>query len=91
MNQPKLVESHSSKTTPQYKFHMGIKEFCNDGREATKQELYKNLLRMDAVTMVKPENLEKELYLNALTYLMFLREKRMGKIKAQSCADAIPQ
>ena len=54
-------EQHASKATPQYGFHKGIKEFHDEGREATKQELYENLLGMDAVTMVKPKNLEPEL------------------------------
>ena len=91
MNEPKLVESHASKVTPQYGFHRGIKEFGNDGREVTKQELYKNLLGMDAVTMIKPEKLEKDLCLNALTYLMFLKRKRTGKIKAWGCTNGRPQ
>ena len=42
MEEPKLVEYHASKATPQYGFHRGIKEFGNDRREATRQELYKN-------------------------------------------------
>ena len=57
----KVNEQHASKATPQYGFHKGIKEFHDEGREATKQELYKNLLGMDAVTMVKPKKLEPEL------------------------------
>merc|ERR1739836_363253 len=64
-------EQHASKATPQYGFHKGIKEFQDEGREATKQELYENLLGMDVVTMVKPKNLEPELCINALIYLMF--------------------
>lgn len=91
MDEPKLVESHTSKATPQYGFHRGIKEFGNNGREATKQELYKNLLRMDAVTMIKPKKLEKDLCLNALTYLIFLKKKEDQKIKARGCTDRRPQ
>ena len=51
----KINEQHASKATPQYGFHKGIKEFQDEGREATKQELYENLLGMDAVTMIKPK------------------------------------
>ena len=91
MDKPQLVESHASNATPQYRFHKGIKEFGNYGRESTKKELYDNLLRMDAITMVKPGDVEKDLCLKALTYLMFLRQKRAGKIKARGCADGIPQ
>ena len=64
-----------------------MKEFANKGREATKQELYENLLGMDAVSMVKPHNLEKELCINASTYLMFLKQKKVRKVKARGCDD----
>ena len=57
MDGPTSSISHASKTTPQYGFHQGIKEFGDDGRETTKQELYKNLLGMDEVTMIRPKDL----------------------------------
>ena len=41
--------------------------------------------------MIKPEQLEKNLCLNVLTYLMFLKRKRTGKIKARGCASSRPQ
>ena len=77
--EPTVTESqqqHASKATPQYRCHKGMKEFADEGREATKQELYKNLLRMNAVTMIEPHELDKDLYINALTYLMFLKQKK---------------
>ena len=58
--EPAVTEScqqHASKATPQYGFHKGIKEFADEGREATKQELYENLLGMNAVTMIEPGKL----------------------------------
>ena len=76
--EPTITETHqqhASKATPQYGFHKGIKEFADEGREATKQELYENLLGMNAVTMIEPGKLEKDLCINALTYLMFLKRK----------------
>ena len=91
MDEASSNQSHASNTTPQYGFHRSIKEFGNDGREATKHELYENLLGMDAVTMVNPKELNKDLCLNALTYLMFLKQKRTGKVKARGCADGRPQ
>lgn len=87
MDQPQLVELYAKKATPQYGFHKGIKEFGNDDREATKQELHENLFGMDDTTMIKPEHLEKDMCLNVLTYLMFLKQKRTGKIKARVCVD----
>ena len=41
--------------------------------------------------MVKPKKLEPELCINALTYLMFLKRKRTGKVKARGCVDGRSQ
>ena len=68
-----------------------MKEFADERREATKQELYKNLLGMNAVIIVEPHNLDNELHINALTYLMFLKQKRTGKVKARGFTDGSPQ
>ena len=46
---------------------------------------------MNAVTMIEPGKLEKDLCINALTYLIFLKRKRTGKVKARGCADGRPQ
>ena len=43
------------------------------------------------MTMVKPKKLEPELCINALTYLMFLKRKRTGKVKARGCANGRSQ
>lgn len=50
-----------SNANPQYVFQKGIKDFGSNGQEAMKQEVYKNLLGMEAVTMVEPGELEKKL------------------------------
>ena len=42
---------------------------------------------MDAVTIIKPCKLEKYLCINTLTFIIFLKRRRTGKIKAQGCAD----
>ena len=90
--EPSVTEEqqHASKATPQYRFHKGMKEFADKGRKETKQELYKNLLEIDAVRMVKPHNLDKKLCINALIYLVFLKQKRKGKVKARWCVDGRP-
>ena len=46
---------------------------------------------MNAVTMIEPCELDKDLCINALTYLMFLKRKRTGKVKARGCTDGRPQ
>jgi hypothetical protein len=81
----------ASKSTPQYGFNRGLKEFGALGYEATVKELDDNLLGMGAVKMLKPSELSKTIRYDALNYLMFLKRKRCGKIKARGCADGRPQ
>ena len=83
--------SHASKATPQYGFNRGIKEFGEEGWAATKSEIYENLIGMDAVSIIEPDKLDKTLAKNALPYLMFLKRKRLGKVKSRGCADGRPQ
>jgi hypothetical protein len=75
----------ASKSTPQYGFNRGLKEFGNLGYEATVKELDDNLLGMGAVKMLNPSEVNKTIRYEALNYLMFLRRKRCGKIKARGC------
>ena len=42
--------------------------------EIYKNELLENLLGMDLVKMKMPHKLDRELYKNALSYLMFLKK-----------------
>jgi hypothetical protein len=81
----------ASKSTPQYGFNRGLKEFGALGYEATVKELDDNLLGMGAVEMLEPSKVNKEIRYEALNYLMFLKRKRCGKIKARGCADGRPQ
>jgi hypothetical protein len=81
----------ASKSTPQYGFNQGLKEFGTLGYEATVKELDDNLLGMGAVKMLKPSEINRDIRYEALNYLMFLKRKRRGKIKARGCADGRPQ
>jgi hypothetical protein len=81
----------ASKSTPQYGFNRGLKEFGALGYEVTVKELDDNLLGMGAVEMLKPSELSKNIQYEALNYLMFMKKKRCGKIKARGCADGRPQ
>jgi hypothetical protein len=81
----------ASKSTPQYGFNRGLKEFGDLGYEATVKELDDNLLGMGAVKMLKPSEINRTIRFEALNYLMFLKRKRCGKIKARGCADGRPQ
>jgi hypothetical protein len=81
----------ASKSTPQYGFNRGLKEFGQLGYEATVNELDDNLLGMGAVQMLKPSEINKNIRYEAQNYLMFLKIKRCGKIKARGCVDGRPQ
>jgi hypothetical protein len=81
----------ASKSTPQYGFNRGLKEFGTPGYEATVKELDNNLLGMGAVQMLKPSEVNNKIRYGALNYLMFLKRKRCGKIKARGWADGRPQ
>jgi hypothetical protein len=59
--------------------------------EATVKELDDNLLRMGAVDMLMPSKVSKKVRFEALNYLMFLKRKRCGKVKARGGADGRPQ
>jgi hypothetical protein len=46
---------------------------------------------MGAVTMLKPSEVNENIRYEALNYLMFLKRKRCGKVKARGCANGRPQ
>jgi hypothetical protein len=81
----------ASKSTPQYGFNRGLKEFGSLGYEATVKEPDNNLLGMGAVDMLAPSDVNKKIRFEALNYLMFLKRKRCGKVKARGCANGRPQ
>jgi hypothetical protein len=80
-----------SESTPQYGFNRGMKEFGELGFEATMKELDDNLIGMGAVQMLKPNEVNKDVWCDALSYLTFLKRKRDGTVKARGCADGRPQ
>lgn len=82
-----VLTAHMSKATPQYFFHKGMKLFGKKGQATTKKEMEENLLGMDAVSMVKPDDLDKKLCKETLPYLMFLKRKRTGKVKGRGVCD----
>ena len=64
-----------------------MKIFGKPGWEATRSKLDENLLGMDAVHMLDPKHLDRDLAKKSLPYLMFLKRKHSGKIKARGCAN----
>ena len=78
---------HGLCSTPQHGFNRGMKEFGQGGYNATVSELSDNLIEMDAVDMLDKSRITSNVYMNALSYLMFLKRKRTDVVKARGCAD----
>ena len=70
----------------QYGMKKGLQLFGERGVEAIKVEMQQFHDR-GVVSPIDPETMTKEDKNKALNYLMFLKEKRCGKIKGHGCAD----
>ena len=79
-----------SMVTPQYGIKKGLKLFGKLGTEAVLKEL-KQLDNLDVIIPQHPRTLSRDNIRKALPYLMFLKRKRCGKIKARGCADGRSQ
>ena len=79
--------SEATLATPQMPMRRGLKLFWTEGISAIKTELQQlhDLKVMEAKLLTTTQRRE------ALGYLMFLKRKRSGKIKARGCADGRPQ
>ena len=79
--------SEATLVTPQMPICRGLKLFGSQGVSAVKAELQQlhDLKVMEAKPLTTTQKRE------ALGYLMFLKRKRSGKIKARGCADGRPQ
>ena len=79
--------SEATLATPQMPIRRGLKLFGSEGISAVKAELQQlhDLKMMEAKLLTTTQKQE------ALGYLMFLKRKRNGKIKARGCADGRPQ
>jgi hypothetical protein len=78
-------------STPQYGFKKGLSIFGGPGYDATIKELDENLIGRDVIQMLQPQSVTYEMFQMSLSYLMFLKRKRCGKIKARGCADGRSQ
>ena len=82
---------HDLRSTPQYEFNRGMKEFGQAGYDATVSELSDNLIGMDTVQMLDKSRITSDVFMNALSYLMFLKRKKTDVVKARGCVDGRPQ
>jgi hypothetical protein len=74
----------------QYNLKQGIKKFGEKGKQAVMIEL-QQLYNRDVMKAVNKDNLMQDEQRGALRYIMFLKEKRCGKIKGRGCTDGRPQ
>ena len=80
---------HGLRSTPQYGFNRGMKEFGQAGYDATVLELSDNLIGMDAVKMLGKSRITSDVFMNALSYLMFLKRKRIERMRRRATAARI--
>ena len=74
----------------QYPLKRGLQIFGKDGEKAVEKEI-EQLDYMDVPDPKHPSELTEQDRRRALRYLMFLKKKRSGKIKACGCADGRSQ
>ena len=79
--------SEATMATPQMPIRRGLKMFGSQGISAVKAELQ----QLHDLKVMKAKPLTTTQRWEALGYLMFLKRKRSGKIKARGCGDGRPQ
>ncbi len=74
----------------QYNLKPGLRKFGEQGETAAISELTQ-LHVMDTWTVMDPTKPTREVRTQALSSLLFLKEKRCGKIKGRACVNGAPQ
>ena len=64
-----------------------MKEFGQARYNATVSELSDNFIGMDAVEMLDKSRITSDVFMNALSYFMFLKRKKTDFVKARGCVD----
>jgi hypothetical protein len=85
----KIMDKHCLLTL-QMSARAGLKQFGQKGATAIMQELGQ-LIVMDIIKGCFANQLTKQQKQKALRYLMFLKEKRCGRIKERGCAEGHKQ
>jgi hypothetical protein len=89
-NQLNMPKTHAHIMMTQLNVKEGIRQFGEKGNEALLKEL-NQLHERQALMPKKKEDMSYEERKKALRYLMFIKEKRDGTIKARGCADGRSQ
>ncbi len=74
----------------QYNLKPGLRKFGKRGAITARDELMQ-LHIMDTWTAMDPSKLPREERMKVLSSLLFLKEKRTGKVKGQACINGAPQ
>jgi hypothetical protein len=74
----------------QYNLKAGLRKFGVGGKTAAMEEITQ-LHIMDTWKAMDPTKLSQEERMQALSLLLFLKEKCIGKIKGQACLNGAPQ
>ena len=85
-----MLDTPMCMITEQMNIKQGLKTFGKTGAEAVVAEM-QQLHSREVIMPVKSESLTRDQRRNALRYLMFLKQKRCGKVKARGCADGRKQ
>ena len=76
---------HGRWVTPQYGFSREMKEFEQAEYDATVSKLSNNLICMNPVDMLDKKRITSDVYINALSYQVFLKRKMTGAVKTRTC------
>ena len=68
-----------------------MKLFKKSGHEAAVKELDKNLISRNVIDMLPARSITHAMMKMSLAYLMFLKRKKSGLVKAREYADGRPQ
>jgi hypothetical protein len=74
----------------QYNLKPGLRKFGVRGATAAIDKLTQSHM-MDTWTVMDPSKLTQEDQVNALSLLLFVKEKQTGTIKGRACIDRAPQ
>ena len=78
---------NATMSSKQYVLKAGLKIFKDPGYDAVASEIRNNLHGRGVISPVKQRDVTGKIRKASLPYLMFLKRKRCGKIKARGCAD----
>jgi hypothetical protein len=96
VNNPELVSSSEEEIMvwgymmTQYNLKAGLRKFGDKEKMAVMEEMMQ-LHIMDTWKVMDPAKLSQEEQMQALSLLLFLKEKQTGKIKGRACLNEAPQ